>query len=104
MLGEPVDNGGEVKYEQRYPIHRLAPSFDEQSTSVQIFETGIKVIDLIAPFTKGGKTGIFGGAGMGKTVIITELISLHCAACTRATRCSPAWVNAPVKAPRFTVK
>jgi F-type H+-transporting ATPase subunit beta len=75
VLGEPVDNGGEVKFEQRYPIHRLAPSFDEQSTSVQIFETGIKVIDLIAPFTKGGKTGIFGGAGVGKTVVITELIS-----------------------------
>jgi F-type H+/Na+-transporting ATPase subunit beta len=75
VLGEPVDNGGEVKYEQRYPIHRLAPSFDQQSTSVQIFETGIKVIDLIAPFTKGGKTGIFGGAGVGKTVVITELIS-----------------------------
>ncbi len=75
VLGEPVDNGGEVKYEQRYPIHRLAPTFDEQSTSVQIFETGIKVIDLIAPFTKGGKTGIFGGAGVGKTVVITELIS-----------------------------
>jgi F-type H+/Na+-transporting ATPase subunit beta len=75
VLGEPVDNGGEVKYEQRYPIHRLAPAFDQQSTSVQIFETGIKVIDLIAPFTKGGKTGIFGGAGVGKTVVITELIS-----------------------------
>jgi F-type H+-transporting ATPase subunit beta len=75
VLGEPVDNGGEVNYEQRYPIHRLAPSFDQQSTSVQIFETGIKVIDLIAPFTKGGKTGIFGGAGVGKTVVITELIS-----------------------------
>jgi F-type H+-transporting ATPase subunit beta len=75
VLGEPVDNGGEVKYDQRYPIHRLAPSFDQQSTSVQIFETGIKVIDLIAPFTKGGKTGIFGGAGVGKTVVITELIS-----------------------------
>jgi F-type H+-transporting ATPase subunit beta len=75
VLGEPVDNGGEVKSEQRYPIHRAAPSFDQQSTSVQIFETGIKVIDLIAPFTKGGKTGIFGGAGVGKTVVITELIS-----------------------------
>jgi F-type H+-transporting ATPase subunit beta len=75
VLGEPVDNGGEVKYDQRYPIHRLAPTFDQQSTSVQIFETGIKVIDLIAPFTKGGKTGIFGGAGVGKTVVITELIS-----------------------------
>ncbi len=57
-----------------YPIHRPAPPFAEQSTRVEIFETGVKVIDLIAPFTKGGKTGIFGGAGTGKTVIIMELI------------------------------
>lgn len=75
VLGQPVDNQGEVNFDQRYPIHRPAPLFSEQSTSVQIFETGIKVIDLIAPFTKGGKTGIFGGAGVGKTVVITELIS-----------------------------
>ena len=63
-----------VEAEQYYPIHRLAPAFAEQSTRVEVFETGIKVIDLIAPFTKGGKTGIFGGAGVGKTVIIMELI------------------------------
>ena len=75
VLGEPVDEGEPLQPADRYPIHRLAPSFEEQSTSVQVFETGIKVIDLIAPFTKGGKTGIFGGAGTGKTVIITELIS-----------------------------
>jgi len=75
VLGEPIDEAGPVQYEERYPIHRSAPSFEDQSTSVQVFETGIKVIDLIAPFTKGGKTGIFGGAGTGKTVIITELIS-----------------------------
>ena len=75
VLGDPVDEAGPVEAAARYPIHRLAPSFAEQSTSVQIFETGIKVIDLIAPFTKGGKTGIFGGAGVGKTVVITELIS-----------------------------
>lgn len=75
VLGEPVDEGEPLQTGQRYPIHRLAPSFEEQSTGVQVFETGIKVIDLIAPFTKGGKTGIFGGAGTGKTVIITELIS-----------------------------
>ena len=74
VLGEPVDNGGPVKTEIFYPIHREAPSFDEQSTRVEVFETGLKVIDLIAPFTKGGKTGIFGGAGVGKTVIIQELI------------------------------
>ena len=75
VLGNPIDEKGEVDAADRYPIHRLAPAFDQQSTSVQIFETGIKVIDLIAPFTKGGKTGIFGGAGVGKTVVITELIS-----------------------------
>ncbi len=74
VLGRPVDNGGEVMSDMGYPIHRPAPSFDQQSTRVELFETGLKVIDLIAPFTKGGKTGIFGGAGVGKTVIIQELI------------------------------
>jgi F-type H+-transporting ATPase subunit beta len=74
VLGQPVDNKGPVKVGQRYPIHRPAPDFADQSTRVEVFETGVKVIDLIAPFTKGGKTGIFGGAGVGKTVIIMELI------------------------------
>jgi F-type H+-transporting ATPase subunit beta len=74
VLGETVDGGENVKASTVYPIHRPAPSFEEQSTSVEVFETGLKVIDLIAPFTKGGKTGIFGGAGVGKTVIIMELI------------------------------
>ncbi len=74
VLGQTIDNKGEVAAKQRYPIHRPAPAFDEQSTRVEVFETGLKVIDLIAPFTKGGKTGIFGGAGVGKTVIIQELI------------------------------
>ena len=74
VLGRPVDEKGEVNADTRYPIHRPAPSFSEQTTNVEVFETGIKVIDLIAPFTKGGKTGIFGGAGTGKTVIIMELI------------------------------
>ena len=74
VLGKPVDEKGQVDAELYYPIHRLAPPFSEQSTRVDIFETGVKVIDLIAPFTKGGKTGIFGGAGTGKTVIIMELI------------------------------
>jgi F-type H+-transporting ATPase subunit beta len=73
VLGEPVDKKGPVNAELGYPIHRLAPEFAEQSTRVEVFETGVKVIDLIAPFTKGGKTGIFGGAGVGKTVIM-ELI------------------------------
>jgi F-type H+-transporting ATPase subunit beta len=74
VLGEPVDRKGPVEAREHYPIHRQAPPFSEQSTRVEVFETGIKVIDLIAPFTKGGKTGIFGGAGVGKTVIIMELI------------------------------
>jgi len=74
VLGEPVDGKGQVKAVARYPIHRPAPSFDEQATRAEVLETGIKVIDLIAPFTRGGKTGIFGGAGVGKTVIINELM------------------------------
>jgi len=74
VLGRPVDQKGDVEAVMHYPIHRPAPVFSEQSTRVEIFETGVKVIDLIAPFTKGGKTGIFGGAGTGKTVIIMELI------------------------------
>jgi F-type H+/Na+-transporting ATPase subunit beta len=74
VLGNPIDRKGEVDAVTRYPIHRSAPLFSEQSTRVEVFETGVKVVDLIAPFTKGGKTGIFGGAGTGKTVIIMELI------------------------------
>lgn len=74
VLGRPVDNLGPVQADTYYPIHRPAPEFADQSTKVEVFETGLKVIDLIAPFTKGGKTGVFGGAGVGKTVIIMELI------------------------------
>jgi F-type H+-transporting ATPase subunit beta len=74
VLGRPIDGKGPVQAEAYYPIHRPAPLFSEQTTKVEVLETGIKVIDLIAPFTRGGKTGIFGGAGVGKTVIITELI------------------------------
>jgi F-type H+-transporting ATPase subunit beta len=74
VLGNPIDAKGPVNVDVHYPIHRQAPKFIEQSTGVEVFETGIKVIDLIAPFTRGGKTGIFGGAGVGKTVIIMELI------------------------------
>src|SRR5450631_1436147 len=75
VIGEPVDKLGPVKYEKRLPIHRQAPAFDEQSTSMEMFETGVKVIDLIQPFLKGGKIGLFGGAGVGKTVVIMELIN-----------------------------
>jgi F-type H+-transporting ATPase subunit beta len=74
VIGEPVDELGPVKSDKRYPIHRPAPSFEEQSTKLEMFETGIKVIDLIEPYLRGGKIGLFGGAGVGKTVIIQELI------------------------------
>jgi len=75
VIGEPVDNLGPIQAAKRLPIHRPAPSFEEQSTKAEMFETGVKVIDLIQPFLKGGKIGLFGGAGVGKTVIIQELIN-----------------------------
>ncbi len=75
VIGETIDEKGPVETTKRMPIHREAPSFDEQDTSAQIFETGIKVVDLIAPYTRGGKVGLFGGAGVGKTVLIQELIN-----------------------------
>jgi len=75
VIGDPVDGLGEVMTQQRYPIHRPAPSLEDQGTSTEMLETGIKVIDLLEPYTRGGKTGLFGGAGVGKTVIIMELIS-----------------------------
>ncbi|WNX83598.1 F0F1 ATP synthase subunit beta [Agathobaculum sp. NTUH-O15-33] len=75
LLGEPVDNMPAVKTEERWPIHRPAPSYEEQESTTEILETGIKVVDLIAPYAKGGKIGLFGGAGVGKTVIIMELIN-----------------------------
>ncbi len=74
VLGAPIDGKGPVEASETLPIHRPAPPFDEQTTEVEVFETGLKVIDLICPFKKGGKVGIFGGAGVGKTVIIQELI------------------------------
>ena len=75
VLGQPVDNAGPIETEERLPIHRDAPDFESQGTEVEIFETGIKVIDLLAPYIKGGKIGLFGGAGVGKTVLIMELIN-----------------------------
>jgi len=74
VMGEPLDNLGPVKAKERWPIHRPPPSFEEQETTTQILETGLKVVDLITPFIKGGKVGAYGGAGVGKTVIIMELI------------------------------
>src|SRR5262249_11198303 len=75
ITGEAVDKAGPLKASKFYPIHRPAPSFEQQSTTVEMFETGIKVVDLLEPYTKGGKTGLFGGAGVGKTVLIMELIN-----------------------------
>ena len=75
VLGQPVDNNGPITTEEKLPIHRPAPDFESQGTEVEIFETGIKVIDLLAPYIKGGKIGLFGGAGVGKTVLIMELIN-----------------------------
>jgi len=75
VIGEPVDEAGPVKATQRSPIHRQAPKFTDQSVNVEMFETGIKVIDLLAPYRRGGKIGLFGGAGVGKTVLIQELIN-----------------------------
>src|SRR3982075_2012806 len=74
VIGQPVDKMGPINAKQYYPIHRPAPSFEDQATSLEMFETGIKVIDLLEPYLKGGKIGLFGGAGVGKTVIIQELI------------------------------
>ena len=75
LLGEPIDGMSAPDTAEKWPIHRLPPPYDEQQTSTEILETGIKVIDLIAPYAKGGKVGLFGGAGVGKTVIIMELIN-----------------------------
>ncbi len=74
VLGEPVDEAGPIESDTHWPIHRPAPTLDQRSTEIEIFETGIKVVDLLAPYSKGGKVGLFGGAGVGKTVIIMELI------------------------------
>src|SRR6266536_2232230 len=75
VIGQPVDQLGPIAHDKTMPIHRLAPAFDEQSTTAEMFETGVKVVDLIQPFLKGGKIGLFGGAGVGKTVVIMELIN-----------------------------
>ena len=75
LVGEPIDDRGPVEAEEYWPIHRDAPAVTELSTKTELFETGIKVIDLLTPFVRGGKAGLFGGAGLGKTVILTELIA-----------------------------
>ena len=75
LLGDPIDERGPIPYDERWPIHRDAPELSGLSTKTELFETGIKVIDLLTPFVRGGKAGLFGGAGLGKTVILTELIA-----------------------------
>ena len=75
VIGEPVDEGGPINAKKTSPIHRSAPEFVDQETKVQALETGIKVVDLLAPYARGGKVGLFGGAGVGKTVILMELIN-----------------------------
>jgi len=92
VTGDPVDERGPVEFEKRYPIHRKAPTLLEQDTSASILETGIKVIDLICPFSKGGKVGAFGGAGVGKTVVIMELIN-NIARVTVVIQFLPVWVR-----------
>ena len=74
VIGEPIDEKGEVKTKEKWPIHRSAPEFSDQSTETEILVTGIKVVDLLAPYAKGGKIGLFGGAGVGKTVLIICLL------------------------------
>jgi F0F1-type ATP synthase beta subunit len=75
VIGDPIDERGPINTKQRYPIHREAPSFEEQGSGSSILITGIKVVDLLAPYARGGKIGLFGGAGVGKTVVIQELIN-----------------------------
>ena len=75
VIGEPIDDRGQVKTKEKWPIHRQAPTFTDQATETEMLVTGIKVIDLLAPYAKGGKVGLFGGAGVGKTVTIMELIN-----------------------------
>ena len=97
VIGNPVDELGPVNAKEMRPIHRQAPSFEEQSTSEEMFETGVKVIDLIQPFLKGGKIGLFGGAGVGKTVVIQELIN-NVATSTAAFRSLPESASVPARA------
>ena len=75
VVGDPVDEAGDVKVKEFWPIHREAPKFEDQATSAEMLVTGIKVVDLLAPYAKGGKIGLFGGAGVGKTVLIQDLIN-----------------------------
>jgi F-type H+/Na+-transporting ATPase subunit beta len=95
VIGEPVDEAGPVKYKERRAIHQETPAYTEQSTEAEILVTGIKVVDLLTPYAKGGKIGLFGGAGVGKTVIIMELINNVAKA---HGGYSPGWASAPARA------
>jgi F-type H+-transporting ATPase subunit beta len=103
VLGRPIDDAGPIATEDRRAIHQPAPKFDELSPSVELLPTGIKVIDLICPFAKGGKVGLFGGAGVGKTVNMMELIN-NIAKSTAATRCLPASASGPARATTSTTR
>ena len=103
VVGEPVDEAGPVASDTANPIHRAPPTFTQQSTQVEMFETGIKVIDLLAPYARGGKIGLFGGAGVGKTVLLMELIR-NMASRRVASPCSPASASAPAKATTSTTR
>jgi F-type H+-transporting ATPase subunit beta len=103
VVGEPVDEGGPVEAEEKRAIHQPAPDFVEQSTESEILVTGIKVVDLLAPYAKGGKIGLFGGAGVGKTVLIMELIN-NIAKVHSGSRSSPAWASGPARATTSTTR
>jgi F-type H+-transporting ATPase subunit beta len=103
VLGNPIDEKGDIGEEERWGIHRKAPSFDELAASNELLETGIKVIDLVCPFAKGGKVGLFGGAGVGKTVNMMELIR-NIAIEHSGYSVFAVWVNVPVKVTTSTTK
>ena len=103
VLGEPIDQRGEVKADTAWPIHRKAPALSELSTNTEVFETGIKVIDLLTPFVRGGKAGLFGGAGLGKTVILQELIA-RVASSHGGYSVFAGVEKGPVKGPTFGLK
>ena len=96
VLGDTIDDRGPAESDERWPIHRDAPSFEELQPTAEIFETGIKVIDLLAPYVKGGKVGLFGGAGVGKTS--SRSSSAASRRSMKASPCSPAWASARVRA------
>ena len=101
VLGEPIDKRGDVNTKERWAIHRKAPPVNELSTNTELFETGIKVVDLLTPFVRGGKAGLFGGAGLGKTVILTELIARIASSSRWLLRVRWALASERVKAPTF---